>query len=334
MQMDPWKIDKNSFPKNGTVSEKIKFLLGYAVLAPSTNNSQPWKFQVRDDELMIFADLQRWLKVSDADKREIYISVGCALENFLIAARHFGFTTYTSYFPEGEDLDLVAVLRLEQPGPPLSEDDILLFKMITQRHTRRGSYEGRHISRQDIEKLSSIRTETGISLCLTDSPETISRVGDLIFRADLLQYANPDYRREMGHWIGRRVFGEPWLTAQIEKIKTIYLTIGSEVAAADKEEFLSSSHLGVICSKENTRLSQAKAGQVFERLSLIATSLEIGVQPVSQIMEVPEIKEELKDLLIVQFPERDEFPLHLFRLGYAKPEEHTPRRPVEEVLMQ
>jgi len=210
---------------------------------------------------------------------------------------------------------------------------MLLFRMITQRHTRRGSYEGRHISRQDIEKLSSIRTEAGISLCLTDSPEAISRVGDLIVRADLLQYANPDYRREMGHWTGKRVFGEPWLTAQIEKIKTIYLTKTREAAAADKEEFLSSSHQGVICSKEDTRLAQVKAGQVFERLSLIATSLEIGVQPVSQIMEVPEIKEEFKDLLTVQFTERNFVPLHPFRLGYAKPEEHTPRRPVEEVLM-
>lgn len=64
-----------------------------------------------------------------------------------------------------------------------------------------------------------------------------------------------------------------------------------------------------------------------------STSLEIGVQPVSQIIEVPEIKEEFKDILAVQFPERNEVPLHPFRLGYAKSEERTPRRTVEEVLM-
>lgn len=133
MQMDLWKINEDDFPKDGTESEKIKFLLGYAVLAPSTNNTQPWKFQVRDDELMASANLKRWLKVSDADKREIYISVGCALENFLIAARHFGFASTVSYFPQGYGSELVAILRLNSSGLPPGEEDELLFKMIALR---------------------------------------------------------------------------------------------------------------------------------------------------------------------------------------------------------
>jgi hypothetical protein len=60
------------------------------------------------------------------------------------------------------------------------------------------------------------------------------------------------------------------------------------------------------------------------------------IHPMSQILEVPEIKGELRELL--EFPkakaevarlspEEDVFPQHTFRLGYATPEkDHTPRR--------
>lgn len=330
--MNPWDIQENDFPAGGVESEKLRFLLGYAILAPSTFNTQPWRFRLNGNE-MIFADLKRWLKDSDADKRELYISVGCALENLIIVARYFGFTLDVSYFPEGDDSDLVAALRLKLSGIQPREEDIVLFKAIPLRQTRRGTYKDRRIPEQDLKKLSSIHLEEDISLYLTDSSEIISKVGDIILRADTLQYADPDYRHELGVWIDKRVFGESWLSAQIERIKTLYIYQGRKIGEVNRDEFLSSSHFGVICSKENNRLAQVKVGQVFERLALIAASLGIGVQPVSQILEVPMIKAELRNFLKMQFPEMDENIQHIFRLGYAEPEEHVPRRPPEEVLI-
>jgi hypothetical protein len=63
----------------------------------------------------------------------------------------------------------------------------------------------------------------------------------------------------------------------------------------------------------------------------------------SQILEVPEIKTELRELLEVPEvkaqvaglqPEQPVFPQHTFRLGYAEPEEeHTPRRALGEMLI-
>jgi hypothetical protein len=63
----------------------------------------------------------------------------------------------------------------------------------------------------------------------------------------------------------------------------------------------------------------------------------------SQVLEVPEIKAELRDLLEVPeattgvaalSPKEPIYPKHTFRMIYAKPEEeHTPRRPRVEVLI-
>ncbi|MBI3589397.1 MAG: hypothetical protein HY093_03230 [Candidatus Liptonbacteria bacterium] len=37
----PWEIDVEAFPKKGSLDDQLKFLLGFAILAPSTHNSQP-----------------------------------------------------------------------------------------------------------------------------------------------------------------------------------------------------------------------------------------------------------------------------------------------------
>jgi nitroreductase len=86
----------------------------------------------------------------------------------------------------------------------------------------------------------------------------------------------------------------------------------------------------LLSSTENTREAQVRCGRVFQRLCLTATTLGFSVQPMSQIIEAPELKAELRKLL----PMPELFPQHLFRLGYAEPEKtHTPRRPLEEVLV-
>lgn len=102
------------------------------------------------------------------------------------------------------------------------------------------------------------------------------------------------------------------------------------VARTDSEILMSSPILGLLGSRENNKKTQVKVGQVFERIYLTASILSISLQPMSQIIEIPELKAELTKLI----PLADVFPQQPFRLGYAKPEkEHTPRRPVEEVLI-
>src|SRR5574341_1857496 len=89
-KVTPWQIDEQDFPVKRSPTEKLKFLLRYAILASSVYNTQPWKFAAGKDEIRLFADSSRWMRVSDPDQRELLISTGCALENLLIAAEHFG----------------------------------------------------------------------------------------------------------------------------------------------------------------------------------------------------------------------------------------------------
>jgi hypothetical protein len=155
------------------------------------------------------------------------------------------------------------------------------------------------------------------------------KVDELISRADAIQFADASFREELGYWIDQGIFGTPWLLAKLSQLAVSYLDLGNFVARKDSDVLLSAPVMGMICAEDNDRLSQVMAGRVLERIYLTATSLGISLQPVSQILEVPEIKAETRKLL----PEPDWYPQQPFRLGYAEPEKHhTPRRPLEESL--
>lgn len=328
--VEAWDVKESDFPANGSSEEKLQFLLSYAILAPSSHNSQPWKFNVSEDEIRLYADKTRWLKVADADQRELHISLGCALENLLVAADHFGYSYNVTYIPGNEDL--VAVVKLTPDGQ-ISRDSSLFDAMLS-RHTNRKLYENRSIPESALQRLQSQSTgqSTGddLQLYLTSDPKTINRFGDLVVQADRIQYGNPDYRSELGFWLGQGVMGPTGIQAKIAQLYVVLLDAGSGQIKTDSELVNSTPVLGFISSKENDRISQVKAGQLFERVWLAAEAEGIRLQPMSQALEVPETKAKLAGLV----PEEGLYPQQAFRLGYAEPEEeHTPRRPVAEVMI-
>ena len=50
-----------------------------AILAPSVHNTQPWRFVLDAGGLEIHADLTRQLRILDPTRRQMYVSIGCAL---------------------------------------------------------------------------------------------------------------------------------------------------------------------------------------------------------------------------------------------------------------
>ena len=53
--------------------ELAKLLISFAILAPSGHNSQPWQFQVADNEIIITPDFSKRLDVVDGNDRELFI---------------------------------------------------------------------------------------------------------------------------------------------------------------------------------------------------------------------------------------------------------------------
>ncbi len=324
-----WNVDESEFPRRGTLDEKVKFILNYGILAPSLHNTQPWKFIVRGDEIRVLADRTRHLKVADPDARELYISVGCALENLQTAATYFGLNTSITYFPDPNDEVWVATLSCRENGytPSLGDDE--LFHAITLRHTNRQIYTQKPLTERDIARLRASLHEPDITLQLTEDAELKQRIDSLLISADLTQFANPDYRDELNHWISQGEFGYRWLVARMGQLATTYLNNHQKPVKPEANVVLNAPLLALLSTTTNDRRAQIKAGQVFERIALNATALNIGIQPLSQILQVNELKPELSKL----FTGAAAFPQMTFRLGYVDiAEDATPRKEVNTVV--
>jgi nitroreductase len=319
--------DPDAFPTDGDLETKATFLLQYAVLAPSSHNSQPWAFTVRDGVVDVHADESRWLRVADPAKRELYLSVGCALENLLVAADHFGLDQDVAYLPADDDT-VAARVTLRPSDRPSPSRDADLFDALTRRHTSHQVFEDRPLPDALLDRFAAAAGEAVPDLRLVTDAETRRRVAELQTRADERQFDDPDYREELGYWIGTGALGASWLKARVGQLVVTHLDIGEREGQKNSRLVESAPVLAVVVTAEDGREQQLRAGQLFERLALLATAESVAVHPMSQTLEVPELAAELHEALDLGAVT----PQHLFRLGYADPvESPTPRRPVEAV---
>ena len=324
-----WEIDPRQFPRGGSETDRLRFLVRYAALAPSTRNTQPWQFRVTDDEVEVFLDLSRWQRVADPDQRELHISIGCALENLSIAAAHFGYRSAVDCMASCQHPTLVARIRFVPNGVPRPAVGDPRFEAITRRHTNHGTYDGRPLSALDREALAGITVDPGLRVDWIEDEHGRRALDDLVMRADALLFSRPDYRHELGQVIGSGAFGTPWLLATLGRFAVSHLLPSGLVSELDHRALTSAPVLGIISAHADSREAQMRVGQVLERLYLEATIRDVSLQPVSQLLETDETKGDLAALL----PEPTWQPLQPFRVGYAKePRTHTPRRPLEDVL--
>ncbi len=85
-------------------------ILEKAIKAPSGHNTQPWKFKTTANVITIFPDYERALPIVDADNYALLISLGCALENIVITAAHFGNNTSVQMDLQNEDKEQITII--------------------------------------------------------------------------------------------------------------------------------------------------------------------------------------------------------------------------------
>jgi nitroreductase len=314
-------------PRGEPEPPSLESLVDYARLAPSTRNTQPWSFSVQGDEIRVFVDRERWLRVADPDQRELYLSVGCALENLLVAGAHYGYKASVSYVKEDRADGLAAVARFE-PGGRAEDRRVPLFGAIGRRQTNRRPYHRRPLARDVMAGLYAAVYDEDVELWLFTDAETSGRVERLLELAERTQYSDPAYRRELAESIGNGVFGHGWFESAAGRLVVKHVDVGGAAARKGVARLHSAPALGVLTSRADSRAVQVRAGQAFERLALTATRMGVALQPMSALMQSPMTRAAVAELLPVEV-----YPQHAFRLGYAPPERRrSPRRPAAGFL--
>ena len=74
----------------------MKELVRYASLAPSSHNTQCWKFRIGERTVSILPDFARRCPAVDPDDHHLFVSLGCAAENLNQAALAKGYRSWQS----------------------------------------------------------------------------------------------------------------------------------------------------------------------------------------------------------------------------------------------
>ncbi len=316
------------------MSAQIRELIRYATLAANGHNTQPWKFAIRQDVIEIHPDYDRRLPVVDPENRELWISLGCALENLLLAARAAGYAPQVAY-PDADDFIRVQLAPdAPQAGP--------LFDAVPQRQTTRSVYDGRPVPAADLDTVQSLPLEPCVSLRFLTTPAEMETALEYVNAGNLRQYADRAFVDELISWLRfnkkeamatldglySRCSGNPEVPRWLGRMFVRGMK-PQQQADADAKKLRSSAGAVVIASDTDDKTAWVRAGQVYERLTLQMTALNIKSALLNQPIEVAALRSQFQGALGLGAS----LPQLLLRFGYAAPLPKSLRRPIEQVLI-
>jgi nitroreductase len=338
-KLDAWSVSPHEFPLDGGADQKLMFMLNFAILAPSSHNTQPWLFRLQGHEVDLIADLRRALPVVDPQNRELIMSCGAALHHLRLAARYFGYHTCVECFPEENYPDLLARVSLGEPCETRT-DDILAFHAIDLRRTNRMPFSSEPVSNDLLNVLEQLAERENAWLHFVRGDQERFTMAHLVSRADREQWHDRRFRSELSDWLtpnnSARRDGIPGyaqglgdLVSHAEPLIVRTFDLGKGQAARDREIALHSPVLAVLGTPGDTRLDWLNAGQALSAILLRARTDEVWASFLNQPVECEDTRAELAELT-----GRSGSPQIVLRMGYGQDVKPTPRRPLIQTLLQ
>ena len=314
-----------------TFIELAKLLISFAILAPSGHNSQPWQFQVSNNEIIITPDYTKRLDVVDGNDRELFISLGCATENLMTAARHYGYDSKYD-FSNGK----IVVTFSKQD---ICNSDTL-FDAIPKRHTHRGNFSGAKIPDNILQNISAriLQDNASVKIYNLESREA-DIIKQKIAEGNEIQMSDTAFKRELVSWMRfnkkhvnethnglcYNVLGFPSTPKPIGKRLVGMFLNPKAQNKTDNAVNASASHFCVFCVKDDNAKNWVDLGVFLERFLLKITSEGISYSFSNQPCEIPALKENLRQNLNLTA-----YPSVIIRLGYGEePKTFAPREEVK-----
>lgn len=309
--------------------DEVLSLIRRAIEAPSSHNTQPWRFRADGASVLLLADPTRALPVNDPDDRELAISCGCALFNLRVAAAAAGLAANVVLL-SGED-DVLARIDFAHDRVP---DDALarLAPAIGERRTYRKAFRDELVPVAALDALVAAAQEEGASLTVVDAHARRLALVALIAESDAVQWSDPRWRRELAMWMHPRRSGDgivlPGLLAPVAQMVVRTFDLGNGVAASDRQLADGSPVLAVLATGGDTPRDHLAAGMALQRVLLSAVLRGLQASYLNQPVQIPWIRPRLPATVGC-----DGCAQVILRLGYpAETLRAAPRRPLEAVI--
>ena len=311
-------------------------LVRAATLAPNGHNTQPWRFVQLPSGALITPDFTRRTPVVDPDDHHLFVSLGCAAENFLVAASAQGRPGALRFDSEQGGRIQVDLGSGQQGVDPLAA-------AIPRRQSTRSDYDGRAVAPDQLKLLVDASRMEGVSMMLITHKAKLSDVLGFLIRGNDQQMEDPRFVDEIHHWIRfnpeqalasrdglfTKCSGNPALPSWVGKR---FFGLVYTKQAEDKKyaaQLHSSAGVAVFVGDKADQEHWVRVGRSFERFALMATTLGIRHSMINQPIEVPSVRAEFARWLSIG----DQRPDLAVRFGFGSPMPMSLRRSVKSVIV-
>ena len=307
------------------------FMIEQATKAPSGHNTQPWLFHICEDSIEIHPDNRKTLHVVDRNRREMFVSLGCATENLCIAAGSIGYASKVNVSEEG-------IISIELHSVD-NQKKTLLSGQITRRQTNRSIYNGKQIPEKVIRELLTLEKEEYIGIyCWQKQSIEFNKIRDYVLVGNKIQMSDSCFKNELKSWmrfnkrdeqqtldgLSYAVFGAPNLPRWLSRlIMGTYLTPGMQ-NKSDEKKVNSSSHVVLFTVKNDSIPEWIQLGRTLEHFLLKTTEAGIATAFINQPCELKVLAEQMQCEVIHQTGKEKRIPVVLLRMGYAKAMPYSP----------
>jgi hypothetical protein len=310
-------------------------LVRYAILAPSSHNTQCWKFAIEDKAITIRPDLSRRCPAVDPDDHHVFVSLGCAAENLAHAALAHGLHA-EARFDATRDAVHLALTPTEARSSPL-------FNAIAARQCTRGDYDGKPLSSAELALLEQAGTSGGVRMLLLTERSAMESVLDYVVQGNTAQMANPAFVKELKTWIrfngaeavrsGDGLYsaasGNPSIPNWIGDLAFGWFFTPKGENDKYARQIRSSAGIAVFVGQSADKAHWVEVGLCYERFALQATALGIRNAFLNQPVEVVSVRPQFAAAvgLTGQRPDL------VVRFGRGPTLPRSLRRPVQAVLV-
>lgn len=311
-------------------------LLRSAILAPSSHNTQPWKFHLEEKCISIFPDFSRRCHSVDPDDHHLFVSLGCATENLVQAALARGDMAETL-------LDIDTNKKIEIHLAPTKAAASALFKAIPSRQCTRTQYNGKVLSIDELKLLASAGSGIGVHCHILTEKTALEKILEFVVQGNTAQMNDPAFVAELKSWIrfnghhakesGDGLYsattGSPSLPTWLGKV--IFSKVFTAKSENDKysKQIRSSAGIAVFTSEKNDIKHWIEVGRCYERFALQATVMDVRNAMLNQPVEVKAIRPLFANYLGIG----NQRPDLIVRFGKAPMAPRSMRRHLEAVMI-
>ena len=310
-------------------------LVRYATLAANSHNTQPWLFEARNGTIRIRPDPARRCPVVDPEDRHVVASLGCAMENLVLAAEAAGLAADVIF----HDPDRAASISLTTS----KARSVPAFDAITRRQSTRAPFDPAPLAPDELLAIEAAIAMPGVRARFLTARGDLDRLKDFVVQGNTAQCEDADFVDELRHWVrfnpdhaaetGDGLYagatGNPAIPRWLGRsLFPFVITAGGEnpkyVAQID-----GSAGALILYAETDEPAGWFNLGRASQRFQLEATARDIRTSFVNQPVEVSAVRSEfsawlgdgLRPALILRFGHGDALPVSL-------------RRPVSAVLTE